>query len=72
MTTVCEPVFDPSDLNRDGAIDGADLGILLSGFGPCPDSPCLGDIDGNEIVDGGDLGVLLSAWTVTKPRLPRR
>lgn len=72
VTTVCEPVFDPSDLNQDGAIDGADLGILLSGFGPCPDSPCLGDIDGNEIVDGGDLGVLLSAWTVTKPRLPRR
>lgn len=67
ITTECPPEFDPSDLNRDGLVDGADLGLLLSGFGPCLDDPCLGDVDGNDLVDGGDLGVMLSAWSVVAP-----
>ena len=25
----------PADLNRDGAVDGADLGVLLSAWGAC-------------------------------------
>ena len=67
VATECEPQFDPSDLNQDGRIDGADLGILLSAFGICIDDVCIGDIDANGIVDGADLGVMLSAWTVSKP-----
>jgi hypothetical protein len=47
-----------SDLNDDGVVDGADLGILLSNW----DTPCLGDLNGDFTVDGADLGVLLSNW----------
>lgn len=49
---------NPADLNRDGTIDGADLGILLAAWG----SSGPGDLDGNGIVDGADLGLLLAAW----------
>lgn len=52
------------DLNGDGVIDGADLGLLLAQWGVCPESaePCEGDLDGNGEVDGADLGVLLANW----------
>lgn len=50
---------NPADLNGDGVVDGADLGLLLAAWetsGP-------GDLDGDGIVDGADLGLLLAAWT---------
>lgn len=49
------------DLNGDGTIDGADLGLLLGLWGPvvCNDSA---DFDESGDIDGGDLGVLLGAW----------
>lgn len=46
------------DLNEDGVVAGADLGILLSNWG----NPGLGDLNGDTIVSGADLGVLLSNW----------
>jgi len=57
---VCSGSAD-GDLNGDGAIDGADLGILLSQWGPCVG--CLGDLNGDGVVDGADLGILLGNWT---------
>ncbi|MFO0873673.1 MAG: hypothetical protein U0575_06835 [Phycisphaerales bacterium] len=48
----------PEDLNGDGKVDGADLGLLLGNWS----FSSLGDIDGNGIVDGADLGLLLGAW----------
>jgi len=51
----------PGDLDCDGDVDGADLGTLLSQWGPCPG--CAADLDGDGVVDGGDLGVLLAAWS---------
>lgn len=50
----------PADLNGDGAVDGADIGLMLSSWGPCAD--CAADIDGNGFVGGADLGILLGAW----------
>jgi hypothetical protein len=47
------------DLNNDGTVDGADLGILLgnwAGTGGCA------DINGSGLVDGADLGILLGNW----------
>jgi hypothetical protein len=47
------------DLNGDGLVDGADLGLMLVGWasgGPA-------DLDGSGTVDGADLGLLLVAWT---------
>ncbi len=52
------------DLNCDGSIDGADLGLLLAAWGECAQCPgCLADLDGNCAVDGGDLGLLLANWS---------
>lgn len=49
----------PADVNRDGTVNGADLGMLLGGWNS---AVSLLDLDGNGIVAGGDLGVLLGAW----------
>lgn len=49
-----------SDLDGDGFVDGADLGILLSVWGT--EGGGFGDILSDCIVDGGDLGVLLTDW----------
>lgn len=48
----------PTDLNGDGQTDGADLGILLGGWGGAG----IADISGNGLVDGEDLGLILGAW----------
>lgn len=48
----------PGDLNGDGVVDGADLGVLLGNWG----NPGSGDIDGNGTVDGADLGAMVADW----------
>ncbi|HMN95120.1 MAG TPA: hypothetical protein PKC43_02025 [Phycisphaerales bacterium] len=50
----------PADLDGDGKVDGADIGILLASWGPC--SGCPADLNGNGNVGGADLGILLAAW----------
>ena len=47
----------PGDLTLDGTVDGADLGLVLGGFG----TP-LGDVDDDGDTDGADLGILLGSW----------
>ncbi|MFO0962503.1 MAG: hypothetical protein U0625_06300 [Phycisphaerales bacterium] len=51
-----------ADLNHDGVVDGADLGLLLGAWGPCAGSPCAGDLDGDGAVGGADLGLMLGSW----------
>ena len=51
--------FVAADLNCDGFVNGADLGLLLTGWGIS--GP--GDINNDGIVDGADMGLLLVAWT---------
>lgn len=51
----------PADFNNDGIVDGADLGLLLASWGPCPKG-CAVDLTGDGQVDGADLGLLLAAW----------
>lgn len=50
-----------ADINCDGTVNGADLGLLLAGWGACPGCPA--DLNGDGVVDGSDLGILLGAWT---------
>ncbi len=55
----------PGDINGDGDVNGADLGLLLSAWGACGDcSPgsCPADLNGDCTVDGADLGLLLGNW----------
>jgi hypothetical protein len=47
------------DLDGNGTVDGADLGLLLGAWG----TPGPGDLDGNGTVNGADLGLLLGSWT---------
>ena len=48
------------DFNWDGVVNGADLGLLLAVWGPCPGCP--EDLNGDGVVDGMDLGLLLAEW----------
>jgi hypothetical protein len=50
------------DLNGDGLIDGADLGIMLADWGTVPLGGCPSDLNGDGQVDGADLGIVLSVW----------
>lgn len=50
------------DLNGDGVVNGADLGLLLGQFGA--QQPSTGDLNFDGQVTGADLGLLLGAWTV--------
>ena len=53
----------PSDLNGDGEVTAADLGLLIGAWGPCGDpTDCPGDINGDGEVTAADLGLLVGAW----------
>jgi len=51
----------PGDLNGDGCVDQADLGILLADWG-CTSGDCPGDCDLDGDTDQADLGILLAQW----------
>ena len=55
----CEPC--PGDLNGDGIIDTADLGVLLGAFGSADP---ISDINADGVVDTADLGILLGAFGI--------
>lgn len=65
MVVECPPPGNPADLNDDGIVDGADIGLMLGAWGPCPGEPCLGDLTGDGQVNGADIGLLLGefGWT---------
>jgi hypothetical protein len=50
------------DLNGDGQVNGADFGVLLASWGPCPG--CDADLNGDGTVSGADVGLLLSVWGI--------
>ncbi|MCE9619660.1 MAG: hypothetical protein K8R92_07100 [Planctomycetes bacterium] len=45
------------DIDGDGFVDGADIGLVLLDFGPC--AGCSTDIDMDGVVDGADVGLML-------------
>ena len=47
------------DLDGDGQVNGADLGLLIASWGGAGSA----DLDCDGVVDGADLGLLISAWT---------
>ncbi len=46
------------DLNGDGTVDGADLGLLLGSW----NTAGIGDLNSDGTVNGADLGLLLGHW----------
>ena len=55
------PASSSGDLNGDGMVNAADLGLLLAQWGVC--AGCTGDLNGDGAVDAADLGLLLAGWT---------
>ena len=63
ITVTRVPASAPGDLDGDGAVNAADLAILLSAWGACPPKQeCLADLDDDGFVGPQDLAALLSAW----------
>jgi hypothetical protein len=54
-----------ADITLDGAVTGADLGVLLGEWGPCTTTGwgCRSDLNQDGTVGGADLGLLLGQWT---------
>jgi len=50
----------PGDLNGDGLVNGADVGLLLAVWGT---SDPAADFNDSGMVGGDDLGILLASWT---------
>jgi len=53
----CGDASCPGDLNADGAVDSADLAVLLAAWG----SPA-GDLDGDGTTGSDDIAIMLAAW----------
>jgi hypothetical protein len=51
-----------ADLNLDGQVNGADMAVVLAGWGTPAASTGGGDLTGDGMIGGDDLGVVLAAW----------
>ena len=58
------PACCTGDIFKDGIVNGADLGVMLSYWGPTTAATAsqLCDLDRSGTVDGADLGTLLANW----------
>lgn len=62
VSLVAAPAGLPGDLDGNGVVNGADLGLLLASWGATgPDIPA--DLNGSGVVDGADLAVVLGHWS---------
>ena len=61
MTVDIQPC---ADLNNNGVVDGSDLSLMLSSWGPC--TGCHYDLNGGRVINAIDLALLLSAWGVVE------
>ena len=65
--TFCGGPTCAADINQSGAVDVADLLIVINNWGPCPVPPaaCPGNISssgGSEMIDVADLLAVINAW----------
>ena len=61
LNIVCEPLDTgcDEDINGDGVVDSADLGLLTAAWGTSnPDA----DVNGDGVVNSADLGLVIAAW----------
>jgi hypothetical protein len=50
-----------ADFNQDGAVNGNDLAVVLSSWGPAGPGGT-GDANSDGVIDGSDLAILLNNW----------
>ncbi|HAC09350.1 MAG TPA: hypothetical protein DCG14_06820 [Phycisphaerales bacterium] len=60
--SICSENVCPGDITGDCIVNGADLGLLISGWGVCTPN-CPGDLNLDGFVTGADLGIMISFWT---------
>jgi hypothetical protein len=51
-----------ADIVTDGVVNGADLALVLTNWGPCASSTCVADIDRDGTVGASDLSIVLASW----------
>jgi formylglycine-generating enzyme required for sulfatase activity len=51
-----------ADITRNGFVNGEDLSILLSNWGPATGNAVVADFNDDGFVNGADLSILLSTW----------
>ena len=51
-----------ADIVTDGVVNGADLALVLTNWGPCASSTCVADIDRDGTVGASDLSIILASW----------
>lgn len=56
---IVRPPANPADLDGNGVVNGADLGILLGAWNQSGAT----DLSGDGTTSGADLGILLGNWT---------
>ena len=56
------PPYCPGDASGNAIVDGADLGLTISRWGPCQGDACYSDFNNDGVVNGADLGEVLSHW----------
>jgi hypothetical protein len=59
-TIIVRPPAIPGDLDGNGVVNGADLGILLGAWNQAGPT----DLSGDGTTNGADLGILLGNWTI--------
>ena len=52
----------PADIDWNGAVQAADLAVLLADWGGAPTAGVASDIDGDGVVGAADLAILLGSW----------
>lgn len=52
----------PADLSGDGVVDGSDITLCLSYWGPATGGGYYADYTGDGVVNGFDLTVILASW----------
>ncbi|MHC5114408.1 MAG: hypothetical protein ACYTGP_08285 [Planctomycetota bacterium] len=61
-TAVVETGPCAADLNDNGAVDFADILVIIGAWGPCPVDCCPEDLNGNGQVDFADILVVIAEW----------
>ena len=51
----------PADVNEDGIVNSADLGLVIGAWGVC--DGCREDISGDGFVNAIDIGLLIAGWS---------
>jgi hypothetical protein len=61
VIAIADEAACPADLDGNGTVTGADLGLLLGDWGT-PGTANGSDLTGDGVVTGADLGILLGNW----------